>query len=112
MVAVPILPHSPHEYMEHLFVYFTAGGLALAVIHFGEKQIFSITAETNWKVIVPLWILPGLLLGSSLAEHPNVWYSFLIICSYGMITIFWLYSLLYHVTRGKSRAKSGTIQST
>lgn len=100
------------EYIEYLFVYFVAGGLALAVIRFGEKQIFHINAETNWKVIVPLWILPSLFLGSSAAEHSNTWYSWLIICSYGLIAVYWLYSFLYHLSRGKSQKRSsGAVQT-
>lgn len=85
--------------MEHIFVYFLAGGLAMLVLWWGEKTIFPIYAKTHWKVVLPLWILPIFCLGTPIAENSSFWYTWLILCTYGMILLMSAYTLLYHLYR-------------
>lgn len=86
------------EFVEHVFAYLLAVGAAMATLWFGEKVIFSRQAKIGWGAILPLGIIPILCLGSPVALE-DIWFSFLLISSWGLILLMGTYSMFYQVIR-------------
>lgn len=99
-----------YEYIQHLLAYSISFGLALAIIYYGEKQIFNIRAKTNWKIVVLIWIIPVLCISSSLGANSDDWSIFLLFNSAAATLLMWAYSFFYHMSRAKQTAARQPVQ--
>ena len=97
---------------QHVFAYVIAGTLAFTILYFGERQIFALQAKTNWKILLPIWALPILCLGSPVAYDEGSWYAFLLFCNWGITGVVAIYSFVYQAFSANRKRVRSDAQTT
>jgi len=89
---------------QYVLVYILGAAASFSVLLFGEKKIFTRQAKINWSVLLPLWVLPIMSLGSPIAYGESDWFSFLLISNWVAIVCLAMYSGYYQAYPSKRGA--------
>jgi hypothetical protein len=85
---------SAYGVVQNALAYLIAGACAMMALRFGEKQLFPRQASVNWKLAVPLWLVPMgyLIVMSGIHEHA---FKFILYANCSMIAFLGLYAFAY-----------------